>query len=372
MDDDGHSDRRPVSGIAAHLMRPIADDDERAAFWVRHVRVGVVQSELAGLVAAVYALADPRSATSKPWLLTLAAVVVVGSPVLLMLPVARIVRSGYGSLFFYLWSFTVTGFVALAASLDGGAASPMVILLFLTLTYAGLAYPPLGVALMGAVMVTAYLAVAVVGRPPGDQLFLMTAVLALFTFMSVWISVNQWHDYERRQALAGRLHVLAHRDPLTGCLNRAGTRARLASLVAQAGPQNPLTVCVLDLDGFKQVNDRHGHQVGDELLSQVAAALQSAVRQGDVVGRIGGDEFVVLLPGAGASSADDLVQRLLDSVRGAGAAHGVTASAGTTRVRHPDTEVDALLDAADRAMYRAKRCRSGGALHLALSRASST
>jgi diguanylate cyclase (GGDEF)-like protein len=366
MDDDGPSDRRPVGRVAARLMRQIADDDERAAFWVRHVRIGVVQSELAGMVAAVYALADPRSATPKPWLLSLAAVVMVGSPALLMLPVVRIVRSRYGSLFFYLWSLTVTAFVALAASLDGGAASPMVILLFLTLTYAGMAYPPLGVALMGGVMITAYLAVAAEGRPPGDQLFLTTGVLALFTFMSVWISLNQWRDYERQQILAGRLRALATRDPLTGCPNRAETRARLAALAAQASPQNPLTVCVLDLDGFKQVNDRHGHQAGDELLARVAAALQSAVRQGDVVGRIGGDEFVVLLPGAGATCAEDLVQRLLDSVRGAGTAHGVTASVGTIRVLAPATEVDALLDAADRAMYGAKRRRSGTALHLAL------
>lgn len=337
----------------SRLIRPLAQDDERAAFWLRHVQVGVVQSELGALLVAVYALLAGRPATGV--LLVLCVVVAVTSPAPLALPLERIVRSPRGALFFYAWSLTITSFVAAVAILDGGAGSPLVLLLFLPMTYVGLAYPPLGVALMGAMLTGTYLAIATTGAPPAHQMLLMTGTLVLFTWMSMWTSRNQWQVYERQQQLADRLTRLASVDPLTACLNRAGIRSRLVSLAAQAGPMSPLTVCVLDLDGFKHVNDRHGHRVGDAVLVQVAGALHAAVRRGDLVGRLGGDEFAVLLPGACAETAALVVERLLAQVREAAVAHGVTASAGVVTARQPELDVDQLLERADVAMYEAKR-----------------
>lgn len=349
---------RPGS-LTGRLTRPLADDDERATFWVRHVRVGVVQSELGVLLVAAYALlAHPPKATAILWL---AIVLGVVSPAPLALPVDRIVRTRWGSSFFYAWSLTVVVFVVGAALLDGGAGSPLVLLLFLPLTYGALAYPPLGVALVGGLMVVSYLAVAAKGAPAEPQLFVMTGVLVLFTWMSMWASRNQWQVYERHQELAERLTLLASVDPLTACLNRAAVRSRLTALAAQAGPTAPMTVCVLDLDGFKDVNDRHGHRVGDTVLVQVAGALHAAVRRGDIVGRLGGDEFAVILPGASAALADVIVRRILDDVRTAGAAHAVTASAGTVTVLGPRWDVDQILDSADQVMYEAKRESPGTA-----------
>ena len=90
------------------------------------------------------------------------------------------------------------------------------------------------------------------------------------------------------------MHSLAHTDPLTGLPNRRGMQIELSSALARATHENLLAVYVMDLDGFKPVNDQHGHDVGDELLVAVARRLQCHLRQSDVIARLGGDEFVVM------------------------------------------------------------------------------
>ncbi|WP_342131557.1 diguanylate cyclase [Hydrogenophaga sp. OTU3427] len=93
------------------------------------------------------------------------------------------------------------------------------------------------------------------------------------------------------------LQSLAHTDPLTGLANRRGLNAALSAALPQCGPQRLLAVFALDLDGFKPVNDRHGHDVGDELLVAVAQRLRAHIRSSDVVARVGGDEFVLMAEG---------------------------------------------------------------------------
>src|SRR6185503_17919231 len=111
-------------------------------------------------------------------------------------------------------------------------------------------------------------------------------------------------------AAASQLRMLralveqAVRDPLTGCLRRQAGEALLEQqyrFAARGG--TPLTVLFADIDRFKRVNDRHGHEAGDHVLASVASALRQALRQSDVLVRWGGEEFLVLLPHADASSA---------------------------------------------------------------------
>src|SRR5690606_21318954 len=111
-------------------------------------------------------------------------------------------------------------------------------------------------------------------------------------------------------------HSLAHTDPLTGLPNRRGLNMALASALARCGPDQLLAVYVMDLDGFKPVNDQYGHDIGDELLVAVTRRLQSHVRQSDVVARLGGDEFVVMTGQLGnAHQAHELGLKLLDAFR---------------------------------------------------------
>ena len=115
-------------------------------------------------------------------------------------------------------------------------------------------------------------------------------------------------DAERRAAIAAQLAIT---DPLTEALNRRGIEARLLEAMAQADRyERPLAVAMLDLDGFKQVNDEHGHTAGDEALRQVVRVVRGALRTPDRLGRYGGDEFLIVLPETTLPAAKGLSARI--------------------------------------------------------------
>jgi diguanylate cyclase (GGDEF)-like protein/PAS domain S-box-containing protein len=169
---------------------------------------------------------------------------------------------------------------------------------------------------------------------------------------------------ELRHAQA-ELAALALRDPLTGLANRR-LLDELFELASARGPRSGEEVVILfvDVDGLKQVNDTHGHDAGDRLLRAIASRLDEAFREADVVARIGGDEFVVLL------ETDDLdEQRFRDRVeRALSTPVGITAAAaalpsvsiGVAHSAEAGWDMDALLEAADAAMYEQKRARDVG------------
>ncbi|HZD88187.1 MAG TPA: GGDEF domain-containing protein [Gaiellaceae bacterium] len=144
-------------------------------------------------------------------------------------------------------------------------------------------------------------------------------------------------------------------DPLTGIANRRGLEEILAAEIARARRfEHPLGVILLDLDHFKQTNDSFGHAAGDLVLRALGRLLTSSARHGDTVARLGGEEFVVVLPETGVGGARRLAERLRREVE-AQAVRGIrtTASCGVATVVAGDT-VDSLLAAADGALYRAK------------------
>jgi diguanylate cyclase (GGDEF)-like protein len=146
---------------------------------------------------------------------------------------------------------------------------------------------------------------------------------------------------------------LADHDPLTRLLNR---RALLRELAAEVDDQRPLALVFLDLDNFKNVNDGHGHATGDRVLERIASLLVELVRTGDDAFRVGGDEFALLLRGAGELEAREVVGRIVAAVDGnihplvrtLSASFGIAPSAGAK-------EPEELLRIADEAMYEAKR-----------------
>ena len=156
------------------------------------------------------------------------------------------------------------------------------------------------------------------------------------------------------------MRSLAHTDPLTGLLNRRGLNIALASALQRCGPGKLLAVYMMDLDGFKAVNDRHGHDVGDELLVAVTRRLQGHVRQSDLVARLGGDEFVVMAGHLGnAQQAEELGHKLLDAFRAPFSLGQVQVEVGLTvgYAIAPDDSDDpvGLLKLADAAMYSGKQ-----------------
>jgi len=161
---------------------------------------------------------------------------------------------------------------------------------------------------------------------------------------------------------------MAHHDLLTGLPNRALNLKLFSELLAGPWPEavsagSKLTVFCLDLDGFKAVNDRLGHAAGDAVLVAVADRLRACVRDADFVCRIGGDEFVILLPnitdGEAAAVARRIIARVSEPFEFAPAAR-VGASIGLASAPRDGTTADELLSAADRAMYEAKRRGKGG------------
>jgi diguanylate cyclase (GGDEF)-like protein len=172
----------------------------------------------------------------------------------------------------------------------------------------------------------------------------------------------------RRQAdrLRAELAGLAHTDPLTGLANRRGFDEALHRAHDQAVRDGtPLSLLTVDIDHFKHVNDTWGHPAGDAVLASLGAFLSDRVRSSDVVGRLGGEEFAILVPECPAAQALSRAQQLCDAVRADSKTwdHPITVSVGVATVPHDATTPTGLHQAADAALYRAKaagRDRVGG------------
>lgn len=169
-------------------------------------------------------------------------------------------------------------------------------------------------------------------------------------------------DITERKQREQHIWRQAHTDPLTGLANRVYMQQQLeqALLHAQTERQG-LALLYIDLDGFKAINDTHGHGVGDLVLIEVAHRLKQAVRSSDIVARLGGDEFVVILPHindqAGAGQLANKLVALLEQVYmlEGNSYTGIAASVGMALFPHTANSADSLLEQADQAMYRAKQ-----------------
>ncbi len=159
---------------------------------------------------------------------------------------------------------------------------------------------------------------------------------------------------------------IALTDPLTGLHNRLYLENKLNELcaVARANPAQTFSVLLMDLDGFKQINDTYGHRAGDQLLEAVARRLSLAVRSTDFVCRLGGDEFVIVLPGDTGEMVQPKAQRIIEMVSkpyemGMGDRFHIGVSAGGAHCPTEATDPHELLAAADSALYSAKAAGKG-------------
>lgn len=168
-------------------------------------------------------------------------------------------------------------------------------------------------------------------------------------------------DITERKRLEAELRELASTDALTGLPNRRQFMLQLEGEVERMrrGSTREASVLMLDLDHFKRVNDQHGHAVGDSLLRHFARLLREELRATDTAGRMGGEEFAVILPGSNLAAAQTFAQRLCDRLAAEPLAVGptrveATVSIGIAAIAASDATPDAVLLRADEALYRAK------------------
>jgi diguanylate cyclase (GGDEF)-like protein len=187
---------------------------------------------------------------------------------------------------------------------------------------------------------------------------ILSCAAALF-LLAVSMAVV-FHDLTTvEKAFRTAKYNVAH-DTLTGLASRHSLMVQLDFAIAHAAHTGqPLSVCICDIDQFKAINDTHGHAAGDEILASFGKLVKGGIRNGDIAGRLGGDEFCIVLPNTGGNRAGPLVERLregwerLEYHTPDGGAYSVTASFGV--VQHTgERSAKALLHTADKALYCAK------------------
>ena len=191
---------------------------------------------------------------------------------------------------------------------------------------------------------------------PDDVEFADTVVKAAV------VAIQRAKVLETTMADNRRLEVLAHTDPLTAVLNRRALTERLLGELERAKRyDSAVSLLLIDVDHFKRVNDSYGHLVGDDVLTDIGALLQRAVRSVDVVARYGGEEFVIVLPETGTGGATTFAERIREVIEqhpflyGSGGELRLTVSVGVAVFPAPGLEtVEDFLARADQALYRAK------------------
>jgi diguanylate cyclase (GGDEF)-like protein len=325
-------------------------DSTAARLRVATIRPGVcitLAIVVAGCGYAVETWERPHRALLL-WMLAAGAAAAVS---VLFAPAERIVLSRWREPFFFAWTTADIVLVAVFIAADGGARSPLALILFVPLVFAAMSYPLRMTVAIGVLDVLAYMGTSLaVGDPLGPWVWFGSVCLGCTAAMAAWQARH--HDLQR-----ALLEEVSRTDPLTGCLNRRGFEERLAGELSRAVREGrPLSLMLVDLDDFKRVNDTLGHAAGDELLRWAVATLGSGVRPADAVGRLGGDEFAVLLPGAGHGDARDVAGRLRDAL-------GDRAPAQTGIACFPadGANGEELLRFADGQLYAAKHGRAAEA-----------
>ncbi len=221
---------------------------------------------------------------------------------------------------------------------------------------------------------TRHLPILLVMQPEDDQRLLRGLDLGVNDYVQRPIDGNELvarvATQVRRKRYGEKLRdnvqlsvTMAITDPLTGLYNRRYMESHLATLVGQAGETGrSLSLLVLDIDHFKAVNDTHGHDVGDEVLREFSGRVRRAVRGIDLVCRLGGEEFVVVMPETDLAHGIGVGERIRQAIATEafacdenGAALNITVSIGIAAIEHAEDTSDSLLKRADRALYAAKR-----------------
>jgi diguanylate cyclase (GGDEF)-like protein len=312
------------------------------------VEIGSRLTLAAAAAALLYAVAT-WSQPGRGGVVVLLALVAAWALAPLAVGGERVVRSRWREALFLGWSVGTVALIAALVAADGGAHSPFALLFFMPIAFAALSYPLPSVVAIGTLDVLAFV---VVGLAAGDASQPHLAFFATCLTTTALLCAWEARDHERQRSALARV---SRADPLTGCLNRRGFEERLdAEIDSSTRSGGTLGLVVLDLDHFKAVNDTRGHAAGDELLCWAVERARGTLRPMDSLGRIGGDEFAILVPGAGPSGARDVGERVRQAL-----GERVAVSTGVASFPAAGRDRDTLHRAADADLYATKHGRAG-------------
>lgn len=331
----------------------------RTDFWTTYLRIGFVVMAIEAAAAVAYFATSPGLA-HRAALLSLSTATLLAAVAIVPVTGWMATRPWRARLSFL--AALASGLVLTAAcAMDGGIDSPLVFLGVLPVLNAGLA---LGVAQVVACGIagSAELGLLALTDPhvtsSDNKLILFFSLIAGATALAIVYASARGRLEAADTADRAELARLAETDSLTGCLNHRAFYSRLEAEVDRVARYgSDLSLMVLDVDLFKDFNDAHGHRAGDEALASLGSVLRGAARRSDIVGRIGGDEFAVVLPSTAADVAGITADRMVQLVHGSGL--GLDVSIGVAEADRTALSVARFFGDADAALYRAKALGRG-------------
>lgn len=348
----------PPQDTGAHRLLGLGDvaHGSEENLWRRHLHMGITSFVIGGLLLLVYVAITPNNPHRHALMAVDVVAIVVW--VLVIGPLGtRALATPWRDAFFFAWSLGTVGVIAVGLGLDGGAGSPIAGLLVLPVLFGGLLYRLRAVIGLALAALAIFGLIFFFGQPGDGNRALLTAVMiGVAGGISATAAMNRNIWQRELTDLTQRLHGLATHDGLTGCLNYQAFQEALAVESNRANRYaRPFSVAIVDLDGFKSINDRYGHAGGDAALTSVADAMVSGVRGTDLVGRVGGDEFAVLFPETTTDEVQGLIERIQSEARTRVTPAVVTLSFGVSSWLGEGDSPGELLRRADSALYKAKR-----------------
>jgi diguanylate cyclase (GGDEF)-like protein len=324
-------------------------------FWLRHMRIGFGVFLGESLLVMIYLGFTPHGSHRGVLWTVVASWCAFGFANLCLAP--SLASKQWRAQFSATWTIMAAVAVGGVAYLDTGLDSPILFLLFLPVAYSALAFTPLVSGLCGLATLGSAGFVVMTGSDTSyspEGVGVLFGVLAGASVLSVAASVNRTQREQHEQRLAQEVGRLAATDGLTGCAVHRVFHERFEEEIARSVRHgHRLSLLLIDVDRFKAVNDTYGHVVGDHVLAGIGATLRAHARSFDLVGRLGGDEFGVLMPDTEPSAAVAFAERIRQDVS-LSLEVPVTLSIGVSGLDLSTPTTEHVLDDADFALYQVK------------------
>ena len=351
------ADGAPAYPLNSDLPRRdiFGSDEADLHYWSSYIALGLAVLGIEAAVSMTYFLLTPKG------LHRVVLIAIAASCALIALTnfvfVHAIARTSWRSKFVIACTLVGGASITLSITLDGAINSPLLPILALPMVYVALSLPPRTVRFF--VVATVFELGFIIATDAhwtheiSEVALFVCALFGLSIFMIVW-SIKRAHLESSEVVLRSEIETLAQTDVMTGCLNHGAFYERLEVEIHRAMRHNqPLSCLLVDLDLFKSMNDTYGHLAGDAVLATVGTILREQSRSFDVVGRIGGDEFAVVLPATRLIDATEIGDRLcraLDHPNGA----PITASLGVAELCRAEPTASRLVHDADTCLYNSK------------------
>jgi diguanylate cyclase (GGDEF)-like protein len=343
------------------LLLPGGSGDPSDEFWLNHLRAGLLLFMGATVLAAVYLVRTPDG-DNRGLAWAMVVVSLLATAAVVAMPRRSISSSPRRMVFFVAWSTFSCLFTGVVAAVDGGLSSPLALFVFIPITYASLAYPAGAVIGIGTVGALSAVGAAITAGDTFAHTAVFVGTTAMVTLLCASVTRARREQQRARQELTEQLIELATRDGLTGCLNhRSFYEAVDHELARSARYGHDVSLLVIDVDHFKSINDRLGHLAGDDVLRLIGSTLRSVGRATDLVGRIGGDEFAVLMPETGTTQVAEAAARLQAGVGALDAPVPTSVTVGVATLAAPivDATAHRLVAIADAQLYERKHRAPG-------------